>query len=221
MLNIYKEKTQWGYKFTFDNGEEEFNIIYAGNLDLYWCINRKNFIPVPDDLPFRDFLITKENHYIYSLFEKIYFNIENCNIFSITDYEYSLCENIEEKRKLENKLSMAASSYQKKEYYKNLFHDYIIEWHSDDDMNYDDSSFIAIEKNEDSFLITFNRSKEVDNYLTYEVRFRNSGSYYGSFNQLFMDMYKELITYNPEYHQINFEEYAYQKKIKNKNGNVL
>jgi len=65
MLNITKRKDENGYRFTFDDGIQEFQILFCGNLDLYWTINNKEFVPIPEDIPVKTFTITKENYYIY------------------------------------------------------------------------------------------------------------------------------------------------------------
>ena len=45
------------------------------------------------------------------------------------------------------------------------------------------------------------------------IRFRNSGSLYDPFNMIFMRMFNKLQNYDPEYHQIHFEEINYAKKL--------
>lgn len=186
MFEVKKSKIESGYYFSFDNGSHELEIFFAGNLDLYWNIRNKYFVPVLDDTLTKTFIITKENYYIYSLFEKLYHDIKN--------YDYK------------------SEGYT--EQYKSLFHNNIIKWHSDE-ITYDDASFVTLKKEEESFVITFHKSKEVDlSYKTYAIRFSNNGSRYSPLNIIFMRMYQELIKYDPNYHQVHIEEYIYQKKFK-------
>lgn len=185
-------------------------------LDLYWNIQNKHFVPVPDDTSTKTFTITKENYHIYSLFEKLYDDILNCNIFTVLDFELERCESEEEKQELIIQKENMNNSHKKYEQYKSLFHDNVIEWRSDD-FPYDDASFVTVEKQDESFTITFNKSGEVDFlYQTYAIRFRNMGSRYTPFNMIFMRMYQELMNYDPDYHQVHIEEYLYQKRLEKK-----
>ena len=211
MIEIKKEQTESGYHFNFGNGEYEFAIFFAGNLDLYWTIHSKSFVPISEDLPIKSFSITKENYQVYSLFEVLYDDIKNCNIFTIVDYQIERCETEEEKQKLIKENVKMNKSFKRDERYKSLFHDEVVEWRSDD-FPFDEASFVTIEKCDESFLIKFNKSKEADYlYQTYGIRFRNSGSRYTPFNGIFMRMYQQLVDYNPEYHQVHIEEHLYQK----------
>ena len=67
-----------------------------------------------------------------------------------------------------------------------------------------------IANNKDSFKLTFTFKEK----WTRSIRFRNSGSSYQPFNILFMDVFNKLQEYDPNYHQMHIEEYAYQKKLK-------
>ena len=68
VLNITKTNTSSGYEFVINNGDISLVILYASNLDLYWTIESKKYIPVPNDLKNKIFTITKVNYYLYSLF---------------------------------------------------------------------------------------------------------------------------------------------------------
>ena len=217
MLDITKRKDESGYHFTFDNGEQEFSIFFSGNLDLYWIINNKEFVPIYENTSTKEFLITKENYYIYLLFEKLYNEVKNCECFTLYDYELDWCETEEEKQEKIKEKERMNNSLKKDERYKSLFHDNIIEWRCDD-FPYDEASYVTVKKNIEAFKLTFNKSGDGDfMYQTYGVRFRNSGSRYTPFNVIFMRMYQELINYDPDYHQIHIEEYLYQKKLLKKN----
>ena len=85
-----------------------------------------------------------------------------------------------------------------------------VEWHSDD-LPYDVASNFVIEKLDDCYRVTFNKSKN-NNFPTYSVRISNSGSRYEHFNVVFMRMYQKLCEYNPDCHQIHMEEYLYNKR---------
>ena len=74
-----------------------------------------------------------------------------------------------------------------------------------------------IKKEEDTFIVKFEKSKVEDIFLTYSVRLRNSGSRYDPFNLFFMRMYLNLVNYEPDFHQIHIEEYLWQKKLQKNN----
>lgn len=70
---------------------------------------------------------------------------------------------------------------------------------------------------EESFKVIFEKSKKSQDgiFITYTIRFRNSGSRYNPFNINFMQMYNSLKEYDPNNHQIHIEEYLYkQNKLK-------
>ena len=213
MLIINKFKTESGYKITLNNGEQLFSIFFAGNLDLYWTIDDKKQIPIPNDVPSKHFVITKENYFIYSLFIKLYDDLKNCNVFELKAYEFAWCDTLEDEINLIKKNEEINASFKRHQEYKNLFHDQIIEWRSDD-FPYEEASSVIIKKNKDSFLLTFNKSAQDDYYYqTYGIRFRNCGSRYAPFNGIFMRMYNELIDYEPNFHQTHIEEYLWQKRL--------
>ncbi len=215
MLEITKGKNEHGYIFTILTDEGKFDISFAGNLDLYWgYVYDGNLLEIPN---VKKFKITKENYYLYSLFEELYEDIKNCNIFTLDESDIFFCETGEEIENRRIEIESLNDDLRKSESYNpnRLFRNGNIEWHCDD-FPYEESSVVKIAKKEDTFIVTFEKSKIKDIYLTYSVRFRNSGSSYAPFNMVFMKMYNKLIEYNPEYHQIHIEEYLYQKRKKHK-----
>jgi hypothetical protein len=212
MQEITRKKTDHGYYFIISTDEGEFEISFAGNLDLYWRnIYCGNLLEESDS---KVFTITKENYYLYSLFHELYENVKNCNVFTLDELDINFCESEEEievkkleKEKRNNDLR-EAEKYNR----ERLFRNGIIEWHCDD-FSYEDSSVVKIKKEEETFVVIFEKSKNNDLYLTYSIRFRNSGSRYEPFNQIFMRIYNKLINYDYENHQVHIEEYLYQKKL--------
>lgn len=215
MLEITKQKDEHGYCFIISTNEGKFAISFAGNLDLYWSnIYCHNLLEEPNS---KFFTITKENYFLYSLFEELYENIKNCNIFTFTEADALFCENDKEIRDRKLEIESLNNNLRKREEYNpnRLFKDGIIEWHCDD-FAYEDASILKIKKEEDNFEVIFEKSREENMSLTYSVRFRNSGSRYSLFNIAFMRMYNKLIDYDPEYHQVHIEECLYQKKLEKK-----
>lgn len=192
MQEIERYKNGWGYD-TFiiktDNGS--FEILFAPNGDLYWRYLSE--INVLEDKPVQELTITKENYFIYELFYKLYESIKNNKVF----FDKETCYNLNER---ENK----------------LFKNNMIEWYSDE-LPIDITSKLTIKKEDESFKVLFQKSKESHDgiFITNSIRFRNSGSRYDPYNISFMQMYNELKEYNPNYHQIHIEECLYkQKKLK-------
>ena len=205
MVEINKTKDVNGYdrfKVTTENGS--FDIIFGGNLDLYWSYwSEENFKDWPLS---KTFTITKENYFLYQKIDELYKNIkEHCPYPQTEKDDYPF---------LFEKLNSRNSNESKKvDYaYEKLFQNNIIKWYSDD-MPLENASSLEIKKQEDTYSITFFRGTEEYDFPTYSVRFRNSGSRYHPYNFTFMNMYNGLSEYDPNYHQIHIEEYLYNKKL--------
>jgi len=199
---------------TFDyfikNEENTFRIFFGGNLDLYFCVNRKDY---ENDNEIINFEITKENYVLYSLFEQLYDKIISCEIHTIDKFELEMYDKDEiiEKENIYKELNKELKdSY----VYKNLVKNNVISWRHDDQI-YEEANILNIYKEEEKFRLEFIlQSKEWSTFI--DVRFRNSGSRYNPFNMVFMQFYNKLQEYDPEYHQIHIEEYLYQKKLTKK-----
>lgn len=173
---------------------KEFIISFQNNLDLYFSLT--NF----DNSPY--FIIDKSNYIIYELFDKLYNDIKNCNIFDNQQLN---------------------KEYKKRYEYKKLFKDNNIIWKSDD---YPDeiAPYFNIIKEKDYYLISFNKLKEDKDFDYYiepqlnnwiSIRIRNSGSKYDPFNIVFMKLYNSLSNINEEnLEQVHIEEYLLEKKKK-------
>lgn len=205
IMNIAKRKTEFGYAFDIVTDEGCFIIEYRGNLDLYFrCQYQGSILKCEDKL---DFYITKENYYLYSLFDTLYNRVKNYEIFSNDQNEKSHNEFWLEEDVDTNQRIRERDTYNP----RRLFQNNCIKWHSDD-YNYEDASVLEIGKLEDMYQITFHKGKEWGDFFTYAVRIRTHGSRYGYFCMVFMDLYHALCHYDEEYHQIHMEEYLYQKK---------
>ena len=177
------------------NDNKEFIITFANNLDLYFCLYNFN-----DESYFR---IDKDNYVIYELFDKLYNDIKNCNIF----------DNNETKERY--------LKYIDRYEYKKLFKDNIITWKCDDYPDELAPSFNII-KEEDAYIIKFNPciiDKDIDyryphiftNYIS--IRIRNSGSKYDPFNYIFMRLYNSLSNLDEhDLEQVHLEEYLFNEK---------
>lgn len=195
MINVFKNTNEFGYHFEFKLDNGSIHIMFAGNLDLYWyCVSNAKELSQPIR-----FTITKENYFIYSLFDELFTDIKKTNIY------------VNPENKDNNKMNQSVKDSLKHNR-EVLFRNNTVEWHSDD-FEYDSASILKTEQKDDSFVVIFERSKEECTFNTYSVRIRNSGSRYDPFNNIFMRMYHELINYEPNYHQTHIEEYTFQKRL--------
>lgn len=226
----YKEKEGY-YNYYFHEDNKKFSIIFGGNLDLYWTINElkerdKNLTPeeIRQEMYSESkytFVITKENYFIYSLFENLYNEIKDSKIFvsiiegqskdALQDDNLDFLKSVSGEEK--NKWYKTRSAYQM------LYDGEIIEWHSDDD-DYHKADRVSIKKDNNTYILEFTCPNLEDDDFIYRrqgsasIRFRNSGSTYDPYNIIFMRMFNKLQEYNPEYHQIHFEEISYKRILK-------
>lgn len=210
MLDIKKYKINNYDCFDFITDDGIFQILFCGNLDLYFRYKYNgNKLNGPDS---KDFYITKENYFLYSLFDKLYEDVRDYNIFVSDDY-------ITEEDCLANRKYFRETDLSNP---RKLFKDNRIEWHCDD-FDYDEAGSFVIERLDDCYKLTFNKCRD-DSFFgvaaSYSVRIRNSGSRYGCFNVVFMRMYNKLCKYDPLFHQMHIEEYLYHKKLAKKKKTI-
>ena len=224
---LYKERNDGNY---YDielkrDSDKTLSIFFGGNLDLYFSL--ENFDSDPT------FIIGKDNYEIYALFDKLYHNIIDANIYEkLTekeinfiilmseleeeDYHQKIAEELKEREKYERNLKENIQ-------YKSLVQDGIIIWKSDEYFD-EIAPFIKIKKQEDAYILEFGKPLISDEYKNdadlmlmdprrITVRFRNSGSRYDPFNIVFMKLYQGLCALDYEYHQIHIEEYLIGEQI--------
>ena len=211
-MKISKENNEFGLQIFIEEENSYLSIFYGGNLDLYWAIH-SNKRKLENDSKSDMFVITKENYELYNLFENLYNDIKEINLFE--DFEED-----KDKYRVYNQ-----SNYHELFDEKNK----TITWYSDETAH-EVSNYLKIKKEKDCFIINFNIQEYIEGYdrdfssLYYiPIRFRNSGSRYDPFNIIFMRMYerlKEIDDVNEYGHQIHMEEYLYeieqQKVLKKK-----
>ena len=222
-MKVVKQKNEDGVRIFLQEDNKYLSFVFGGNGDLYWSIHSKD----GDN----NFTIAKENYGIYELFEELFYDIENINIFK--DYYDSLYLEVDENHDEYLKMYEEEIEEKKKRYklfnyanYNELFDQKngIITWYSDETAH-KVANYLKIKKEKDIFNIEFYTQPHIDgydedfhssNYVS--IRFRNSGSSYNPFNILFMKMYnnlKEVDDVNDYGHQIHIEEYLYnQKRVK-------
>lgn len=178
MFAIRKEENLNGYcNIEIETEEGIFKIFFLNNGDLYWdLVYAGERLEIPD---IYEYIITKDNYYLYNCFEKLYKAIEENKPYSNSNFD----------REDKNK-ELYNNDVQQK-----LFKDGKIEWHSDE-FYYDESSVLTISKNDNTFRVQFKRSTNNDLFTTYDVKICNSGSRYYPFNVTFMNMYNKVLDYD-------------------------
>ena len=202
-MKLTKQKTEFGIDVSLEEGNTTLQVVFRGNLDLYWTIESS------EESDKHSFTITKENYDVYNLFEELYSNIENINIFD---------KRRTKKEQEEDRL-----------YYRYTYNELFdketetITWYSDETAH-EVSNILKITKEDESFKLEFSTQPHISDYDRdfnsphfIPIRFRNSGSSYEPFNAIFMRMYNKLIKLddvNDYGHQMNIEEFQYKKKLK-------
>ena len=202
--------------YTIINNEKKLRIMYCGTLDLYMQLNSPN---LKEELSSDTFEITKENYFIYSLFEQLYDDIRLCNLYQVDENDLLWCDTKEEIEALYSNIKRRNEELKNSVVYKSIFDGNSVIWYSDEYIH-DETDILKITKEDDKYILEFKEQRlpETDSDRwripgSICIRFRNSGSYQKPFNLTFMRMYQKLQEYDPEYHQIHVEEYIYQKKL--------
>ena len=195
------------YNYELRDNDKSMILSFQGNLDFYMSAisfkdNRDKKI---------SFTITKENYAIYSLFDELFRDIEECNIFSVDETRLEFMDDEDEIKEYYERIERMNNDLKTYSAYKRLIKRNLITWKSDD-RDYGEPDFVKIYRGEDAFYITFVRQSE-ELHMGTVVRFRNSGSSYDPFNIPFMKFFNKLQEYDPEYHQIHIEEVILQKKL--------
>ena len=221
-MKIRKEKTEFGLNIFLEEEEKYLTFSYCGNLDLYWSIHSKHR-NINDDYTYDYFIITKENYGIYYLFEKLFYDIENLNIFDIEDDIISYTEPDKKIKYLEDPKKEIEKEREKYRLYNISNYNELfdkdrntITWYSDETAH-EVSNILKIKKEKNIFKVEFYIQPYIKGYdrdfhstRYIPIRFRNSGSKYDPFNCVFMRMYNnmhDIDDINDIGHQIHIEEY--------------
>lgn len=223
-----------GYDYLIKQDNKLLKIAFGSNLDLYWSLTNLDADRTLDSLydeQYETFLITKENITLYDLFKKIVDDIKLPRVYEPTKREdldeedlpdpeiEVILADFDNGKSEQEKCDEWNEELKKSERYRKLYDGENIRWHSDEDY-YEIADRVMITELEDSILLEFYRPKNTLDTIgfrmpgTITIRFRNSGSTYDPLNIVFMKMYQQLQDYNPDYHQVHFDEIEYQKRLK-------
>lgn len=217
MQEIIRKETPFGPTFTIITETGSFAIYYGEDLNLYWkyyC--RGNIQTTPPE----KIIITRENYFLFALFDELYNDIKNTNLFVLdsSDFLYSSYITYAEFKREKERIRKQNQRVVDKYFFNlnKLFKNGAIEWHSDES-TYEDGSILTIKPCEEGYEVSFEKSKKTeDSFVTYAVIINNSGSRYEYYNIPFMRMYQELIQGYLNNPQISIDEYMNQKRLEKK-----
>ena len=205
MLKVKKSKYDFGLVIAIDDGENELDILFGGNGDLYFSPKVKTIEMFDKEDPIV-FTINEEDVELYNAFNHLYNKIVNYEPFDIeeNDFDFGFIDD-------------DSDYYREYDRYREypLVSSGIISWRSDEEM-VENASVLNISKLNNNIILEFVKNKPEDSiYMTYSIRFRNSGSLYDPFNCRFMELYQTLCQTDFDYHQITIDEYLKEKnKVK-------
>lgn len=212
-------------KIVLKRGKQELNIDFSGALDLHFTLKNCK----ENDT----FIIGKDNYGVWLLFDKLYKEIMNGEVFNrISELEINML--IDECDLLDldyhEVLKERYERYEtiKKENLQNgirtgLIVDDKIIWRCDD-FDIDVAPYLMIEKINETYKLTFDLPEfkcELDTFEehllcnkdTISIRIRNSGSRYYSFNCVFMRLYRSLVDLATDIPQISIDEYLIDREL--------
>lgn len=201
-MNIEFLNNAFGKRLKLTQNGNTFNILFGGNLDLYFQPDMDRMKLITNREPL-EFVISEEDGFLYDAFLNLYEKITQYSPYDEIDIDSPYDE-----------IDTYEKEYQeKKDSYRPfpLVHDKVISWHSDEE-DADTSSILNISKTDNNQIkLEFIKNKPENGfYLTYAIRFRNSGSTYDPFNFRFMELYNSLCNYYENY-QPNHKEKQLQK----------
>ncbi len=190
------------YSYYLINDDKKLGIIFCDNGDLY-------FTPFEQGSEI-EFDITKENIIIYNLFADLLKSFKETIVFQVTEFNLTQCNSLEEQKKLYTKIQEENQKLKNTEIYKKVFSNDKIIWISDDSISFDykNANAMIISNEGEYFKLKFTYYERDLPYIR-SIRIRTARSRYKPFNLLMMDFFNNLQNYNPDFHQIDIEEYLY------------
>lgn len=174
------------------NGLKSF-IIARNNLpDLCWYPNIDYFQNTEDFT----FVIKEDDGYIYILFNELYQNIIEGNLFPLTK-EHLNNKTPEEVSHLKSETEKEKTRFREEAKRSGLVNEGIINYYSEDYDEYEYASVLTIKKHENQIEINFkkNRKNDEQSFIwipTYNVRITESGGRYDFFHIPFVTLRRQL-----------------------------
>jgi hypothetical protein len=175
------------------DGVNSFMIARNNLPDMCWY-PEINYFTSTDDITFT---IKEEDGIIHALFDKLYQDIIDGNVFPLTkaDMENKSLVEIE---KLEQAKAKERAKFRREAQERDLIDNGVINWHSEDYDQYEFASILTLKKVDKQITITFSKNKEnndeyfIKNHPTYNVRITESGGRYWPFFVIFANFYHQL-----------------------------
>lgn len=179
--------------------DKHLDILFGGNGDVYWIYDNLEVMDAKEDLMYESFTIPKTENKLYSIFNELYEDLINCNIFKPETSE------LWPGQRKEDELRCKRSNEElKKDYrYNSLVKDGVITWYSDEEYK-EIAEIVRISKVEETILIEFIRQSKRDDLGSlrlpgwYSIRFRTSGSTYTPCDMVFWRHFDNLQNYQEE-----------------------
>lgn len=206
-MEIKRYENNDGYAYILDNGIDSLKISLEGKEDLYFSVNSNK-----NDIYFN---ITKENMEIYNLFDDLYNEIKNADVFKLSDEELNLCYFESQKEALIKEKNRWNSSLRGSYVHQKLFKNDFVNWISDDSINedYNKSNTLIIKKGKEKYSLIIG-IHDINTCFSRAIRIKNKDSRYNEFSLCMLRFYNKLQSYDPEYHQMHINEYLYKIKTK-------
>lgn len=202
-VNVYKSYVYSHVSIT--DGEKVFDMIFGGNLDLHWNIYSIDDV---DKNKVISFDITKDSYVLWELFDNLYNDFRECNVYNADEAELSFCDNCDEVRELYDRCDRENKFLRNTSEYKRVFDGDSIKWVSDDES----CNIVTITPVDDIYVVKFTCVYRISYLEKFSIRFRNSGSSNAPFNVLFMKLYNEIISGEYDFNQMHMNEYI--RKLK-------
>ena len=166
MLEIRKIEHDRGIDFKIISNEQELNIMFNGDGDLYFSINRIDRLGEPKIVNFE---ITEEDNDLYNLFDILYNRVITCDIYKLNEFdlEFRKSEELEEKQIMYDEWNQELREYPP----YNIIQNGIISWRHDEQL-FEEANILNIYKEENKYRLEFISNDEDPQYI--EIRFRNS-----------------------------------------------
>ena len=191
MTKVTKEKNMsMNDVINIETEEGNFYISFEKNCNLYFTYSG-NKLENDDEY---SFTIKNDNSFVYQCFDELYDSI-------ISERPFKYSEN----------LAHPEYVYPLSRTRVELVHNNeIIDWHSDDDMDYDLASVKKKKKEDNDYMMTFKKSKSAVGHNAYSVCIDNANSGYDPYNISFMILYNKLRRY--DFSKINDEKVVLVRK---------
>lgn len=187
-MEITRKKDGLGfYEIKMTEENSTLTISFGGNGDLYWNLLNIENMDSKDEY----FIISQNDGPIYDLFQKLYLNISNHQIFHISEVEEAFSYSEEELKVLREQKRKDNEELVSHPYFKALCNGEYVEWHSDNEPFETGNRLVMfLDYRAGEMIINIKRVSREYDFLN--VCFTHAGSRYSPFDLAFYEHYNEL-----------------------------